>query len=114
MTKTARGILTTITSLILVALFAMAPCEALGEEVGGPFSDSIGVPVSAIGESELQRQVGFGLAGGDRGLTSGDRIAVILWDEAKPRRPQPGVGLSVGPRAAGASISVNVGGRYSW
>lgn len=116
MTEMAHRRLTVMAFSLLATLAVLAPGGAFGEEPGSRFVDSIGTPESAIGERELEREVGFGLAGANRGATPRDRVAVILWDETKPRRPQPNIaniGLP-GSTVAGASITINVGGRPGW
>lgn len=102
----------TIAIRLLVSLFVLAPYGAQAEGTSGRFDDSIGLPIGTIDDDELGREVGLGLSaiGGDAGGWAGERIAVILWDEAKPHRPQPQFDLAGGQSAAGASISVNVGG----
>lgn len=114
MTRTAHRPLTTIPYGLLVAVAVLVPDKAQGGEVGHLFANSVNGPVAVIDDDELGRLVGLGGVAGDSGeATPWDRIAVILWDEAKPRRTQPQAGFPGGRPAADASASITVAGGVS-
>ena len=117
MTELAHRRPTVMAWSLLATLAVLVPGGAFGEEPGSRFVYLIGAPDSTIGERELEREVGFGLAGTNRIATPRDRVAVILWDETKPHRPQSNtanIGLPGGSSVAGASIASNVGGTPGW
>ena len=76
----------------VAAATALAGDPAWGDaspDPHGPFPDG---PFVTVDDDTLDREVGFGLAGGDlpRAMPSEDgRQAVILWDEARPPATPP-------------------------
>ena len=107
------GALTSGTGRMVLAASVFLPTTAVAGGVAGEsiglFVDGGGVPVLAAHDGELDAQTGLGLVAGDGVMSTEDLVAVILWDEAKPRRLHPDSGLSVG--ASGASVAVSSGGR---
>ena len=114
LTKTASGRLAWILFLIGMTAPQLAGGVALAEESVIEVVDVLDMPLPAIRDIELDGQSGLGLSARDRLRGPGERLAVILWDETKPRRPQPGIGLQTGSASASASITVSSGGRSGY
>lgn len=95
--------------MAVAAATTFAGDPALGDtspDPHGPFPDG---PVVTVNDDALDREVGFGLSGGDlpRTMVSEDsRLAVILWDEARPPATPPPVRNSL---RANGRVVVTVG-----
>ena len=85
---------------------------AMAEESVFEPVDILDMPLPAIRDIELDGQFGLGLSAIESLAGSGERLAVILWDETKPRQAPPGIGLQSGSVSASGSITVSSGGRY--
>lgn len=93
-----------------ISIPVFAAGSAAAEESVDPFLE---MPLPAIQDRELEGQFGLGLAAPDGSTAPDERLAVILWDEAKPRRLQPSIAGSTDSASASARIAVSVGTRPS-
>lgn len=102
MTKT--GILAAVAAAVI---FAGSP--ALGDTARNPHAPFGDGTVVAVDDDALDRAVGLGAAGGGLPQTSGSegsRVAVILWDEARPPVTPPPIS---GTLQANGQVIVTVG-----
>ena len=111
-TKAACGRLAWLFLIAGMTGQVLASGMALAEESAVERFEVFDMPLTAIHDAELDGQFGFGLSAADRPAGTGERLAVILWDETKPRRPPPGIGPQTDSASAIASITVSSGGRY--